>query len=365
MKHYYDDFSPAQFLTDEAFVQHQLAPTTQSTVFWETWLNDHPPQRQNWQQAVDLLDAIRLGLHDYAQTHLTEETIRRLWLRIQMTNAQANRVQKKRVRYVAMRWVAAATVTLAVGLVWWQQRPSATPYTRQVAALGQAVREQVNNTTQTQTIRLPDQSVVMLTPNSRLSYAQNFGEQNRDVYLQGEATFDVTHNARKPFLVHANEIVTKVLGTRFMIRAFAAEAHVRVQVQQGQVSVYANAPANTTVSPKGVLLLPNQQVVFTRKTEQFDKKLVDAPRLLTTLTVRQRSAPFTYSETPIAQVIDELQVAYGVSIRYNKEALLTCQLTASLANESFAQKLEIICRTIGATSESIDGQIVISGGSCE
>lgn len=346
-------------------MQHQLAPTPQSTGFWEAWLNDHPPQRHNWQQAVDLLNAIRLGLHDYAQTHLPDEVVQQLWQRIRATNAQTDGVQRKQARYAHMRWAAAASVTLALGLGWWLLRPSPSPYTRQVAALGQTVREQINETRQTQTIRLPDQSVVLLAPSTRLSYAWNANDRNRDVYLQGEATFEVTHNTRKPFLVHANEIVTKVLGTRFVVRAFAREAHVRVQVQQGQVSVYTNTQTDAAVSPKGVLLLPNQQVVFTRETEQFDKKLIGTPRLLTLPTPRQRSAPFTYSETPIAQVLDDLQTAYGVIIRYNKDALQSCQLTASLANESFAQKLDIICKTIGATSESIDGQIVISGGSCQ
>lgn len=346
-------------------MQHQLAPTPDSTAFWTNWLEAHPNQRQNWQQAAELLEAIRLGLHDYAQTHLPDEVIQQLWRRIQATNARPIGVATRRPRYVPIRWAAAAAVVLVPALVWWLQGPKVSPYTEQVTALGQAIHEQVNNTGKPQTIRLPDQSTVLLAPDSRLSYAPTFGTQNRDVYLQGEATFDVAHNARKPFLVHANEIVTRVLGTRFVVRAFEREAQVRVQVQLGQVSVYASTTSEAKTNPKGVLLLPNQQVIFTRQTEQFDKRLVEVPRLLTIPPTRQRNPAFVYSETPISQVIDDLQTAYGVTIRYNKDTLQTCQLTASLASESFAQKLDIICKTIGATAESIDGQLIIVGGSCQ
>ncbi|GAB3769210.1 FecR family protein [Spirosoma horti] len=358
----YDQFSSADFLTDDFFVNHQLAPTPQSTAFWNGWCEKH--SLEQWQQAVSLLDAIRLGLDTYAQTSLPEETIRQLLIRIRQTNAQSLKTVRPVARFVWIKWAAAASVGLAVG-IWWLTTYTVTPYEHRLATLEKTFSEKINTTDQSQLVRLPDQSVVSLNPNSRLSYPVDFGQKNRLVYLSGEATFSVTKDAQKPFLVLANELVTKVVGTTFKIRAFSKENNIRVQVLSGQVSVYRDHANSARVHQKGVLLLPNQQVVFTRETDQFDKSLVNQPLVIKPPGRVKQSAAFVYNETPISQVLKEVKEAYGIDILYNKEALIDCQLTSSMDGLSFDQKLMIICKTVGATYDVIDGQVVINGGSCQ
>lgn len=358
----YDRFSSADFLTDDFFVDHQLAPTAQSTAFWEVWSKEH--SQEQWQQAVSLLEAIRLGLDAYAQTCLPEETIQQLLIRIQQTNAQSLKATVPIARFAWIRWVAAASVGLAMG-IWWLTRSNVTPYEQRLATLTKTFTEKINTTDQPQLVRLPDQSVVSLNPNSRLSYPTDFGQKNRLVYLSGEATFAVTKDTQKPFLVLANELVTRVVGTKFRIRAFSKEEQVRVQVLSGQVSVYRDHADPERVHQKGVLLLPNQQVVFTRETDRFDKSLVNQPSVIRPPTRVKQAAMFVYNETPISQVLKEVNEAYGIEILYNKEALIDCQLTSSMDGLSFDQKLMIICKTVGATYDVIDGQVVINGGSCQ
>ena len=365
MSHPYETFSAAQFLTDDAFVDHQLSPTSQSTALWHTWLEEHPNRQQEWQKAVDLLAVIQLGLDDYRQTYLSEETIRQLFVRIQRSNAPV-KPEASVYRLTWVQWVAAASVVLVLGIgIWWQMSHRPSPSGPSLVALKKTVNEKINTTQTRQIIRLPDSSVVLLTPNSRLSYGDDFGQRDRTVYLSGEASFDVTKDAQTPFFVHASEVVTKVIGTRFVVRAFAGEDKVRVQVQSGQVSVYHNEPTDPAVNQKGVLLLPNQQVVFNRQAAQFIKMLVAVPRLIIPSTRHKPSPTFIYTDTPIERVLQELKEAYGIEIRYNKEALADCQLTSSMTNESFEQKLKIVCATVGATYELIDGQVIINGGSCQ
>ncbi len=64
---------------------------------------------------------------------------------------------------------------------------------------------------------------------------------NRDVYLSGEAFFEVTKNPDRPFRVFANEIVTKVLGTSFTVRSFENDTTIQVIVRTGKVTVYSQA----------------------------------------------------------------------------------------------------------------------------
>ena len=365
MHSFYETFSAAQFLTDDAFVDHQLSPTPQSTAFWQTWLEEHPHRRQAWQQAADLLAAIQLGLDNYAQTSLSEETVRQLFIRIQRSNVQV-KPEVLLYRPTWVHWVVAASIVLSLGVgIWWPTSHGSSPVGQPLVTLKKTGTEKINTTQTAQIIRLPDHSVVSLAPDSRLSYSSDFGQRNRTVYLSGEASFDVTKDARVPFFVHASEVVTKVIGTRFVVRAFASEDKVRVQVQSGQVSVYHDEPAKTAVNQRGVLVLPNQQVVFSRQIAQFNKMLVAVPRLITLPTRQKPSPTFVYADTPIVQVIQELKEAYGIEIRYNKEALIDCQLTSSMTNESFEQKIKIVCATVGATYELINGQVIINGGSCQ
>ena len=97
----------------------------------------------------------------------------------------------------------------------------------------------------------------------------------------GKATLDVVPNAAKPFYVFANEVVTKVLGTKFEVVAFDDGSDVTVKVLSGKVTVYQNnennKEAGTAPRQSAILLLPNQLAVFDRKAELFAKRLVDRP----------------------------------------------------------------------------------------
>jgi len=90
-----------------------------------------------------------------------------------------------------------------------------------------------------QHIRLPDSSQVWLNAESSLRYAQDFHKQ-RELYLEGEAYFDVTEDKTHPFTVHAGELTTTVLGTGFDIKSFAADSQNAVTVIRGKVEVAHN-----------------------------------------------------------------------------------------------------------------------------
>lgn len=365
MKTVYSGYTSSDFLTDDSFIGHQLLPTKTSHDFWQAWLETKPENLGEWEQAIFLLDAVRLGLNDYASTYLPETVIAELLEKIKLTNSGQKETRNLKVN---VRWLAAASIVIAlvVGSMFWKRSGVNSDYQAHVSGLESAFTEKVNTTSKTQLIRLPDGSTAELLPNSKISYAHDFNTTNRRVFLSGEASFEVTKNVRKPFLVYANKVVTKVLGTKFIVRAYETETDVKVNVQSGQVSVYRESADDTKIGKtlhNGLLLLPNQQAVFSRKSEEFSKTLVEEPEILT-LPAADKPV-FIYDEIPISKVFEDIEKAYGITIRYNKESLEGCQLSASLNHESFDEKLEIICKTVKATYQKFDGQIIINGGSCE
>jgi ferric-dicitrate binding protein FerR (iron transport regulator) len=225
--------------------------------------------------------------------------------------------------------------------------------------------EQVNDTDKPVNVRLADGSTVVLDARSRLKYKATYQQDStRQVYLLGEAFFDVVKNPYKPFIVHTGEIMVKVLGTSFRVEAPELAGQIRVSVKTGKVSVSAVADDGTDSRQKdGVILLPNQQVSYERKEHLFTRSLIESPEVLDTTTVTR--ADFTFDNTPIAKVFRTMESAYGIEIIFNEEVMKHCYITAPLGAESMREKLKIICQTIDARYEIIDAKVVINSTGCD
>jgi transmembrane sensor len=89
----------------------------------------------------------------------------------------------------------------------------------------------------TTTVLLSDGTKVTLNANSDLRYPQNFNGKTREVYLKGEAYFEVVHNVSKPFIIHSGKLKTQVLGTTFTVSAYSQVKPMNVTVLTGKVAV--------------------------------------------------------------------------------------------------------------------------------
>lgn len=373
MNIHYEQFSSSDFVTDDAFLNHYLSPTDSSTAFWESWLSNHPEKKEEWFEAQKLIEAVQLGLSEYVRTYLSKEAEESLLQRILITNAESDENEIKPMPIWRQSWfqVMAACFILFLGLkvLYFNKRiQTESVYEKQMEVFAEEkLTEKKNDKMTVDTIKLPDGSIIYLSPNSKISYQNNFGKENRIVYLSGKAIFDVVKIPSKPFYVYANELVTKVLGTKFEVFSFDNDKDVIVKVLSGKVSVYKNPKfdkvTQSDIEKQGVLLKPNQQVTFSREKEFFKKAIVEQPILLIDQHVAKPS--FVYDEVPVVTILDEISKAYGVEIVFNRELMSSCQLTSSMGEESLQNKLNIICKSIGADYEIIDAQIVINAKTCK
>lgn len=381
----YEHFGPVDFVTDDRFLRHHLAPSADSEAFWEEYLRIYPHKNPEWQQAGELLHAVLAGLTSYSRTYLSEEEEAKLLDRILRTTKahdageQGTRTQEAgepvkplRQRFGWSRMAVAAAVALAVVatgyLAWRPENTSRGRYAETITALEKTspVTRHANKSGQQELYYLPDSSSVMLGPLSEVSFTSAYNRENRSVYLSGKATLDVVPNAARPFYVYANEVVTKVLGTKFEVVAFDDGTDVTVKVLNGKVTVYQNDAKDNAagVAPKqsAVLLLPNQLVVFDRKAALFDKRLVENPVSLPNVKVLPR---FEYEDDYAVRFFEDIRKAYGVNVVYNPELLENCQFSAAFSDESLPEKLDVVCKTIGASYEIIDAQVVITTTGCK
>jgi transmembrane sensor len=164
----------------------------------------------------------------------------------------APRTQVRRVGWRAAIGAVAASVTLLGGTLFWRARTDS-----RHSPIAQALpREFSTARGQRATIRLVDGTRVELGFASTLR-VRPFGGGRRELYLEGEAVFDVVHDASRPFIVRAANALTEDLGTTFAVRAYAGEKTVRVVVVSGRVAVRP-ADAGTRGLTEGTVLGPGQ-----------------------------------------------------------------------------------------------------------
>lgn len=213
-------------------------------------------------------------------------------------------------------------------------------------------------------IALPDGSTVLLQPASEIRLAAHFGDQTREVHLKGEALFEVTRDADRPFVVHANEVVTRVLGTSFTVRAYEQDREITVAVKTGKVSVYTKK--HKASGPHGqvqeVVLNPNQKMVYHRLREVVSKRLVEKPEIILPDSKLFR---MHFENAPVTEIFEVLSKNYGVEIRCDGNVLRHCSLTTSMSDEGLYERIEVICRAIGASyAISDDAAITIKSKGC-
>jgi len=223
-------------------------------------------------------------------------------------------------------------------------------------------KKESNNSKFTNRVVLEDGTVILLKPNSSIEYPAKFSAVDRKVTLKGEAFFEVTKDKARPFIISTSELTVKVLGTSFNVMAYEGAKEISVAVKTGKVSVVKSKDDVSNQRQLGeVILTPNQEVVYNTTQEYFSKKLVAEPQL-----ILEKPTLFEtqYDGAPVNKILEVLEQNYGIDIQYDEEALSNCILTTSMAEEGLYERIEIICKAIGAQFELDDTRIVIKSNGC-
>ncbi|MFL5385347.1 MAG: FecR family protein [Longimicrobiaceae bacterium] len=202
----------------------------------------------------------------------------------------------------------------------------------------------------TRTVVLDDGSRVTLGAASRLEHPRRFRGNAREVVLEGEAFFEVAHDARRPFTVRSGGALTRVLGTRFDVRGYAGEP-VRVVVESGRVRLRpAGAGADT-----GVVLVRGELGEAAPGRPVTRRAGVDPARY-----AGWREGRLEFERAELSQAARELERWYGVEVRVTNPALARRHLTLTLARAPLDEVLDAISLSLGARWSRTGRTILIS-----
>lgn len=204
------------------------------------WLETHPIPEE-------YVAVLRRIVSDHAPVP-TEWRTDEAWLRLQRAIASepAPRVrptlhlhgpglatQRSPTRATVLRIAAGVLLVLGASATWYVasgRRPS--------SPVSVATREFTTTRGQRAEMTLSDGTRVVLGVESRLRIPVDYDHATRDVYLDGEAYFDVVHDGQRPFAVHTAQAVVRDVGTRFAVRAYRGEARSQVIVSEGEVALH-------------------------------------------------------------------------------------------------------------------------------
>ncbi|CAG5009339.1 hypothetical protein DYBT9275_04473 [Dyadobacter sp. CECT 9275] len=354
----YATYTVEDFVKDENFIDWAKLFHTEYHAVWQDVISRYPYQREVIEQARQVV----LQLSEASKLPAERKDVEDIWTEIELAITERESVRNNFFRRNLARLLTAASVILIMGMLWYQFQKTNDGKPGTYSELVKRAKGDLEEVTNTETVPLvvllPDGSKVTMSKDSRLSYGKAFNGREREVFLSGEAFFEVTRNPAKPFLVYANGLITKVLGTSFRVTAFERDVKVVVAVKTGKVSVFSD---NEDRKSNVVTLIPNQQAVFSRKQATISRSLVSRPQVIVS---ESELMLFSFSNAPVTDIFEALRKAYGVDIIYDKEMLAACRLTTSLSNETLFERLDVICEAIEAEYKVVDAQVIISGTKC-
>ena len=198
---------------------------------------------------------------------------------------------------------------------------------------------------------LPEGTSIVLNKNSKLSYPKEFKGSTRTVKLSGEAFFDVVHNPDQPFIVDYGEVSVKVLGTSFNVSELKSSFAVETQVIRGKVMMYDKN--------NSIIIEAGWTGIYDRVSKKLSRRKTESEN-----NVGYATHTFTFEDTSLKQVTDNLSNSFGVSFVFENEKLKDCRLTSSYNNKSLTFILDIITETLNLKYTVKENTVYLSGDGC-
>ncbi|RYY21348.1 MAG: DUF4974 domain-containing protein [Cytophagaceae bacterium] len=338
----YTTFQTEDFVLDDSFRAFVTGSDATAVYFWQRWLAAHPAQQPAAEQARHLVLLLGRAQSPLASAQRKEQDLRRLRQAIRQPRpAPKLRVPRPR----AWRLVGSLLLVLLVA--------GAGCWLWPAAGLGQ--KQYAAGAGEHRTVRLPDGSVVVLNGNSRLTTAASWDAQKpREVWLEGEAFFRVSHLARvanlpvaqatgqAKFIVHAGELNVSVLGTAFNV-INRPKGLTKVTLNSGKVLV----EHATLFGHDELLMAPGELVEYAPRGGHDLAKRAVAPARFSAWV----NNSLEFDHTPMSEIIRLFHDTYGLELVVDDPALLRQTVTGSVPSKSASVLLNALAKLLGVRAE--------------
>jgi ferric-dicitrate binding protein FerR (iron transport regulator) len=305
-------------------------------------------QLENWMNESEVNNKYFIDnkfIHDKAvASHtLNRVNVDKAWANLhkQMKSGKTVQMEAKKRVLIPVWLRVAAILVLTIGLGYWLLN---------IKSAAEKVLAVSNDSTMK--VKLADNSQVVLNKKSKITYSKNYGKKNREVTLQGEAYFDVVHSPDTPFVVKAEEILIKDIGTAFNVKAYDNSNTVEVFVEKGEVLLYS-------ADNSGINLKEGEKGIYNRVNHSFTKTTTVETNLLS-----YKTKLFVFEGAKLSNAINQINAVYTKNIRINNNALMNCSITVTFDNEDIGTIANIIAETLHLKVIELPDGYLLEGSNC-
>lgn len=200
---------------------------------------------------------------------------------------------------------------------------------------------------------LEDGTKVWLNAGSKLAFPTKFTGKKREVYLEGEGYFEVTHLSSAPFYVNTSDMIVKVLGTRFNVSAYSSDQEIITVLLEGNVSLSDNR--STGLSRKEIILEPDQKANFDRNT----KKVNVSHEADSEFFVAWTEGWFKFSQESLLNVMKKLERYYNVKFYQSDSFYSSDMISGKLDLKDSLSEVMVVLSDVADIRYKIENNTVI------
>ena len=234
-------------------------------------------------------------------------------------NSLAATKSKKPTRSIVFYWQIASAIALLVMVmfIWtYTNHKSRTEW----------VEVRTTPHSQHERIKLPDGSFVELNASSSLKYPKKFVSESREVYLDGEALFDIVTQNGKSFVVRSHRQLIHVLGTKFNVTDYSNDNYSITTLVRGKVQLQILGDNNE--SQDKIVLQPNQQLIFNKKSNESVLTTVNTDDVTSWTT-----GVYSFQNESLEHIVNRLEKLYGITIIIPNETIKQKKYTGKFSSQ--------------------------------
>jgi hypothetical protein len=374
-------YSAEDFVRDESYLRYYFRLNSDDITYWQDWISRHPEKLDVIVSADQLIALLSLHLPEDEFQVEYERILKAVGSPAAQPFDPGFGERKKTIPFIpvfkrlsTLRWVAASVIVLLCIPAYFVF--IARPHTPIPSSVALGMEQKINASDHSMEIELEEGTCITLEPGARLIFPHHFLQDKREVSLEGDAFFNVSKNPKRPFYIYCNNLVTHVLGTSFSIKTDKQHKKVEVSVRTGKVEVYERSSGPIVVNQQrkgnGVILTPNQKVIYKEDQQQFETTLADIPLPIsddgpdnTPDSATKSINDLVYQAIPLSSLIQSFKKTYGIEIEVENENLNNCHFSGDISDMDLYAKIDVICKSINASYEIKGFRILIRGAGCD
>jgi ferric-dicitrate binding protein FerR (iron transport regulator) len=345
----YNNYSVYDFVMDESFKKWVKYPESEEDLHWEEWILENPDKRGLISEAHQIILFM-----DFETHHLSKSAVNSLWQKLDqrieereqglsIKKPSSNKISTQAFsHYRRLAAVFVGLMVFSATLFFVLQHNNTTTYVTQYG--------------ETRILLLPDSSTVTLNANSTLKHNSDwYGDEVREVWLQGEAFFSVVHTRdHQKFIVNTSDLDVEVLGTEFNVNN--RRGGTKVVLNSGKVKLsLPSVPTNgeTDKKVKEIIMKPGELVEYSEEDKKTTKEVVDAEKY-----TAWRENKLIFEDTPVSEIVQVLEDNYGLEVIIKDSALASRKFTATYPADNVDILLKALSKTFNIKISKTENQVV-------